>query len=136
MKPPRSLQPRPVPRLELPPGRDLSGTIHFTAGVIKCFRQRGFITTADPTFDDVVAANFAMLTAAWLAGVRAPPPEAEAEAEAEAPTSPPAEASAPTPQPPPAPVEARRPSPPPPQADEDPDAHRRRVLEKMARATS
>jgi hypothetical protein len=109
MKPPRSLQPRPVPRLELPPGRDLSGTIHFTAGVIKCFRQRGFITTADPTFDDVVA---------------------------EAPTSPPAEASAPTPQPPPAPVEARRPSPPPPQADEDPDAHRRRVLEKMARATS
>jgi hypothetical protein len=103
--------------------------IEFTSGVIRAFRERGFLTVAHPTFDDVVAANFAMLTEAWRAGVRAP--EAESEAEASSPI-PPAEA----PSPPAAVLPQRSASPPPQAPEEDPDAHRRRVLEKLARVQS
>jgi hypothetical protein len=49
----------------------VSGVTTFSPAAVAALRDRGFLTVADPTFDDVVAAAFRMLTAAWKAGVRA-----------------------------------------------------------------
>jgi hypothetical protein len=63
----------PAPRPPEPsPTSGVSGVIEFTSGVIRTFRERGFLTVAHPTFDDVVPANFAMLTEGWRAGVARP----------------------------------------------------------------
>ena len=77
--------PGPDPDPDAPPG-SMSGVVTFSPAAIGEFVERGFLTVQDPSFDDVVRANFKMLTAAWRAGIRAeaarsPPPDDDAEAD-------------------------------------------------------
>jgi hypothetical protein len=47
----------------------------YTPAIISVFRKLGFLTVPDPIFYDAVAANLAMLSVAWEAGVHASSPD-------------------------------------------------------------